>query len=38
MMNGKIVMSGDKELALRLEEEGYDKVREEVEGKEAVSA
>jgi Fe-S cluster assembly ATP-binding protein len=38
MMNGKIVMSGDKELALRLEEEGYDKVREEIEGKEAVSA
>ena len=38
IMNGRIVMSGDKELALRLEEEGYDKIREEVEGKEAVSA
>lgn len=35
MMNGRIVMSGDKDLALRLEEEGYDKIREEVE---AVSA
>jgi Fe-S cluster assembly ATP-binding protein len=38
MMNGRIVMSGDKDLALRLEEEGYDKIRDEVEGKEAVSA
>lgn len=38
MMNGKIVMSGDKDLALRLEDEGYDKIRDEVEGKEAVSA
>ena len=38
IMNGRIAMSGDKELALRLEEEGYDKIREEVEGKEAVSA
>ena len=37
MMNGKIVMSGDKDLALRLEDEGYDKIRDEVEGKEAVS-
>ena len=37
IMNGKIVMSGDKDLALRLEDEGYDKIRDEVEGKEAVS-
>ena len=35
MMNGKIVMSGGKDLALRLEDEGYDKIRIEVE--EAVS-
>ncbi|MEE2754728.1 MAG: Fe-S cluster assembly ATPase SufC [Candidatus Latescibacterota bacterium] len=38
MMNGRIVMSGDKNLALRLEEEGYDKIRDEVESKEAISA
>jgi Fe-S cluster assembly ATP-binding protein len=38
MMNGRIVMSGDKALALRLEEEGYDRIREEIEGKEVVSA
>lgn len=38
MMNGRIVMSGDKNLALRLEDEGYDKIRDEVESKEAVSA
>jgi Fe-S cluster assembly ATP-binding protein len=38
IMNGRIVMTGDKDLALRLEEEGYDKIREEVAGKEAVSA
>lgn len=31
MMNGKIVMSGGKDLALRLEDEGYDKIRIEVE-------
>jgi Fe-S cluster assembly ATP-binding protein len=37
IMNGKIVMSGDKDLALRLEDEGYDKIRDEVEGREAVS-
>jgi Fe-S cluster assembly ATP-binding protein len=37
IMNGKIVMSGDKDLALRLEDEGYDKIRDEVEDKEAVS-
>lgn len=30
MMGGRIVMSGDKDLALRLEEEGYDKIRDEV--------
>ncbi len=38
MMNGRIVMSGDKDLALRLEEEGYDKIRIEVESQEAVPA
>ena len=37
IMNGKIVMSGDKDLALRLEDEGYDKIGDEVEDKEAVS-
>ncbi len=38
IMNGRIVLTGDKDLALRLEEEGYDKIREEVNSKEAVSA
>ena len=26
MKNGKIVLSGDKTLALKIEEEGYDKL------------
>lgn len=30
LMNGKIVKSGDKELALKLEEKGYDWIKEEV--------
>lgn len=38
IMGGRIVMTGGKELALRLEDEGYDKIREEVGAKEAVSA
>jgi Fe-S cluster assembly ATP-binding protein len=33
LYNGKIVKSGDKSLALRLEEEGYDWVKEEAEAK-----
>ena len=37
ILNGRIVMSGDKDLALRLEEEGYDKIRTEHE-EQAVSA
>ncbi len=31
ILNGRIVVSGDKSLALRLEEEGYDKIRAEHE-------
>ena len=38
IMDGRIVMSGDKDLALRLEEEGYDRIRDEVKAEEAVSA
>ena len=38
IMNGRIVLTGDKDLALRLEKEGYDKIREEVNSKESVSA
>ena len=38
IMDGRIVMSGDKNLALRLEEEGYDKIRVEVNGKKVASA
>ncbi|HAA75439.1 TPA: Fe-S cluster assembly ATPase SufC [Candidatus Latescibacteria bacterium] len=38
IINGRIVLTGDKDLALRLEEEGYDKIREEVNSKESVSA
>ena len=30
LVDGKIVMSGDKELALKLEEEGYDWIKEDV--------
>ena len=30
LINGKIVESGGKELAIRLEEEGYDKIEERV--------
>lgn len=37
ILNGQIVMTGDKNLALRLEEEGYDKIRNEHE-EQAVSA
>jgi Fe-S cluster assembly ATP-binding protein len=29
LVNGKIVMSGDKDLALKLEEKGYDWIKEE---------
>ena len=32
LSNGRIVRSGDKSLALKLEDEGYDWVKEEVEG------
>ncbi len=38
IVDGRIVMSGDKDLALRLEEEGYDRIRDEVKAEEAVSA
>ena len=31
LYNGKIVKSGDKNLALKLEEKGYDWIKEEVE-------
>ena len=30
LINGKIVESGGKELAIRLEEEGYDKIEDRV--------
>ncbi len=33
MMNGRFVKTGGPELALRLEDEGYDRIREEVSGK-----
>ena len=32
LMDGKIVKSGDRDLALKLEERGYDWVREQVAG------
>ena len=32
LMDGKIVKSGDRDLALKLEERGYDWVREQVTG------
>ena len=37
ILNGRIVTSGDKHLALQLEEEGYDKIRAEHE-EQAISA
>jgi Fe-S cluster assembly ATP-binding protein len=30
LVNGKIVLSGDKDLALKLEEKGYDWIKEDV--------
>ena len=33
LFNGKIVKSGDKNLALKLEKEGYDWIKEEVKNK-----
>jgi Fe-S cluster assembly ATP-binding protein len=33
LYDGRIVKSGDKTLALELEEKGYDWIKQEVEGK-----
>jgi Fe-S cluster assembly ATP-binding protein len=30
LVNGKMVLSGDKDLALKLEEKGYDWIKEDV--------
>ena len=37
LVNGRIVKSGDKKLALELEEKGYDWIKEEIENAEAVA-
>jgi Fe-S cluster assembly ATP-binding protein len=38
LVNGRIVKSGDKKLALELEEKGYDWIKDEIESREAVMA